>query len=228
MINANLEKYKDRHSGESILYFGSGKSLSLYDNNKSILKVGAGGILFWEKEVMDYYFITDSGRPGTHAHLGCVFGYYDKQKEHDEYKPGIEKIYRLSRAGLSGMPSGKDATYYNITKRVNDVRGLPFFKDITLGLGYGYTSSVEIIQFLCYMGFKNIYLIGHDCDYSNGSFLNERPPMGASKLIEVWRKIKLWVERDYPDTNIFSINPINLKIFPEKGYADLKGETVYG
>ena len=69
------------------------------------------------------------------------------------------------------------------------------------------------------MGIKIIYLVGHDCDYSKGTFtgtkIGKYQNSGPS-IIERWKNCNKWINEEYPDTKIYSINPVKLKLFETK------------
>jgi hypothetical protein len=214
MINENLSYLKDIHLGESIVYYGTGDTLKSYDIKSGLFKVGAGTIVHWEKELMDYLFITD-----TSASQDCMNSYNHKPAVFDNYKQKKDRFYRRKTPEISGMKPDKDAVYFSVTDRVNNNRNPKFHRDITEGLGFGYTTSCEVMQFLVYMGFKNIYLVGHDCDYSKPSIVGDKPSMKSDVLVGVWHKINEWIKKEAEEVNIFSINPIKLNIFPEVEYG---------
>ena len=77
--------------------------------------------------------------------------------------------------------------------------------------------SFEALQFMLYTGVTKIYLVGHDCDYTEGTFTGT--PTGrwhdaGYYIHKYWKVVKEWVEVHYPEVEIYSINPVGLSIFP--------------
>ena len=60
----------------------------------------------------------------------------------------------------------KGVTYYNMLFKQNPIG---FSNDIHKVVYSGQTVTYSMIQFAAYMGFKEIYLIGVDCNYSSGN-----------------------------------------------------------
>ena len=61
MVNPHLAKYQNIHLGETCIIFGIGRTLFEYPGGFDCIKIGAGDIVYYEKEQMDYYFMCDSG-----------------------------------------------------------------------------------------------------------------------------------------------------------------------
>ena len=211
MINQSLARFKDVHKGERALYCGIGQTLDLYEDIPGI-KVGAGDIVY-HKVIMDYFFMTDPSYK--------KFGWFKDTEHYRNYKPGIEKIYRRKCGDVTGMPAGEKAVYYAITDRVgNDLTS--FYKDVTQGLGFGVTTAVDVMQILAYMGFTEIVLIGHDCEYKNGSAIRNDHRCQVDIILNKWELIQEWLMREYPEINIYSINPVGIRNFLTKQYKDFK------
>ena len=83
----------------------------------------------------------------------------DNKKEIKDYSgPRFVKAHYASRYHIKGV------TYYNMLFPQNPIG---FSNDITKVVYSGQTVTYSMIQFAAYMGFKEIYLIGVDCNYSN-------------------------------------------------------------
>ena len=85
----------------------------------------------------------------------------DNKKEIAGYK-GIRfvKAHYAKRYHIEGV------TYYNMLFPQNPIG---FSSDIHKVVYSGQTVTYSMIQFAAYMGFKEIYLIGVDCNYSSGN-----------------------------------------------------------
>ena len=213
-MNDCFQEYKGKHEGKSVVLFGTGPTVDEYKDIHDVVKIGTNEIIY-KPYVMDYYFIGDAGNSNR--------GFNSDRLAYMDYKPRIAKFYRASRRGINGMPSGlKDGYYYSVTDKVRS--GGMLYSDITQGLGMYATISLEALQFALYTGVKNVYLVGHDCDYTDGSFYdkdNAKYEYNAY-MINAWKIANKWVQKNYPGTFIGIINPVKLDIFQECGYKDIK------
>ena len=71
---------------------------------------------------------------------------------------------RFVKAHYAGRYHIKGVTYYNMLFNPTG-----FSNDISKVVYSGQTVTYSMIQFAAYMGFKEIYLIGVDCNYSSGN-----------------------------------------------------------
>ena len=213
-MNNCFEKYKNIHKGKSAVLFGTGPSVNEYNDIYNLVKIGSNEIVY-KPYIMDYYFIGDAGN--SHR------GFNSDRLAYMDYTPNIAKFYRTTTRDIKGMPSGlKDGYYYSVTDKVRS--GGMLYSDITQGLGMYATISLEALQFSLYTGVKNIYLVGHDCDYTDGSFYDkDNAKLEYNRyMLNAWKVAQSWVEKNYPESFIGIINPIKLDIFPECGYDDIK------
>ena len=69
-------------------------------------------------------------------------------------------------------------------------------------------------------GFKKIYLVGHDCNYDNGSFKSPKVSHGnvvhAKFIIQSWFMFHDMVKVRYPDIEIINVNPVSMKLFKKE------------
>lgn len=85
----------------------------------------------------------------------------DNKQEIADYKgTRFLKAHYASRYHIKGV------TYYNM---LFPKRPIGFSNDISRIVYSGQTVTYSMIQFAAYMGFKEIYLIGVDCNYSAGN-----------------------------------------------------------
>jgi hypothetical protein len=211
MANDCFKKFKDIHKGKSAILFGTGPTLDEYKNGDRFIKIGTNEIIY-KPFMMDYYFIGDVGSEKR--------GYKSDPDIYNNYRPVIEKFYRKGWSKVKGMPDGLDAVYYDCTSRIN--QGGHFYKDIVKGMGVYASISMEALQFILYTGISKLYLIGHDCNYSNGSFHSEECKGQDSKqMINVWKKAKSFMDKEYPEVQVRIVNPVSLTIFEECKQEDM-------
>ena len=200
--------YKNRHARQSAILFGSGPTIRTFKTGKNIVKVGLNEQIYLDLD-LDYWFMGDTFPRNPAKFINCF-------EDYNEYKPNLTKFIRYQTWGERGrMPLGmKHTTYYTCS-----LGGIPdtclFEEDISEGSLVGVASiSFEALQFMLYAGIKNIYLVGHDCDYSFGTFRTEIDHKAEGILVlRYWKMVKAWIEEHYPDVTLYSIDPVALDIF---------------
>ena len=222
--------YKDKHVGMSAVFFGSGPTILDCDFNTipgDFLRFGTNDQIFLDGIDLDYWFMGDSA-PQVPSK------FYDRFDEYNDYLPKKQKFVRycnwednriITVPNWGQVPRNgqlplnlKNSQYY-----ISDSGGNPshclFKKDISEGTLMCVASiSFEILQFILYCGIKNIFLVGHDCDYSNGTFAKimvGKYQRADFYILKYWKIAKEWIDENYPDVKLFSINPVALDIFPE-------------
>ena len=208
--------YKNKHLGESAILFGSGPSITQFKTNKNVIKIGLNEQIYLNLD-LDYWFMGDTFPRNPDKFINCF-------EDYNEYEPNLTKFVRYQNWGERGrMPLGmKYATYYTC-----DLGGIPneclFETDISEGSLIGVASiSFEALQFMLYSGMTNIYLVGHDCDYSFGTFRTEIDHKDEGILVlRYWKFVQEWLEEHYPDVTIRCINPVALTIFETATEEDI-------
>jgi hypothetical protein len=202
-----FEQMKDMHKGVTGVCIGTGPTIGEFKPKDEWLLFGCNEAIYLPYK-MDYYFIGDVGSKKR--------GYLTDPETYDKYEPRIAKFYRKPGAGgTKGMPEGcENAIYYDAPYRANK-GGIR--EDLTSGFSVWANISMEIMQFMLYTGCNPIYVAGHDCNYAEGSFHDkgECVKQDAQYALKAWDKIKGFSEEHYPDTEIYSIRPVGLKLFKE-------------
>jgi hypothetical protein len=167
--------------------------------------------------------------------------YYDKLASYNDYLPKEQKFVRYcnwkddreiivhpwGRVPRNGqLPLGmKNTKYYMCDSGGNPDKCL-FKKDISKeNLTAVASITFEVLQFVLYTGIKKIYLVGQDCDYSNGTFAKimiGKQQQADYYILRYWKIVKNWIEQIYPDVEIYSINPVALDIFTTIGNKDIR------
>lgn len=151
----HLRSYRQCHSGRCFI-IGNGPSLKESDL-ENLMKLGettfACNSLIKLFEAIPftptYYFAQDNKI------------ILDNYKEIESYKGT-----RFIKAHYARRYHIKGVTYYNMLFPKNPIG---FSKKIDKVVYSGQTVTYSMIQFAAYMGFKEIYLIGVDCNYSAGN-----------------------------------------------------------
>lgn len=236
MFDNPFLEYKNKHDGASAILYGSGPTILKFDDSvisPSILRFGVNDQIFLNLN-LDYWFMGD-------AMPQVPSKFYDRFEQYNEYAPNEQKFVRYcnweDNREIVVPPWGsvprngqlplnmKNTKYYMCDSGGNPNRCL-FKKDISKGHLKAVASiSFEILQFMLYCGVKNIFLVGHDCDYSDGTFAKIMigKQQGADYyILRYWKIVKMWLLNNYPDVNIRVINPVALDIFPEATANDIK------
>lgn len=231
MFKNPFEPYKNIHLNKSAVFFGSGPTILQADLTKisdDFLRFGVNDQIFLENINLDYWFMGD-------AMPQVPEKFYFKFHKYNTYKPKKQKFIRYCNwqhdrkttvPGWGEVPRNgqmpfkiRYAKYYNSNLGGNPDNCL-FKKDISEGDMTTVSSiSFEVLQFILFCGVKKIYLIGHDCDYTNGTFAKimiGKQQNADYYILRYWKIVKDWISNNYPDVEIYSINPVGLKIFPEK------------
>ena len=222
--------YKDIHKGKTAILFGSGPSILDFDNNgvpDEVLRFGVNDQIFLNLQ-LDYWFMGD-------AMPQVPSKFYDRIEEYQNYKPkrqkfvrictwDVERITEIHHKGEAiivprngQLPSIKGAKYYAADSGGNPNICL-FNEDLSVGNLKAVASiSFEVLQFILYTGIKKIYLVGHDCDYSNGTFAKimiGKAQRADHYILRYWRIVKEYIKEKHPDVEVNVVSPVALDIFP--------------
>ena len=211
----DLKTLKDIHLGETAILFGSGPSVKKFDFSKisDELLFGVNECIFLECQ-LDYLFVRDFRNDKVKKINQELNNYVAKKgkflgrDDTTTVANGIMKgSYWYNAAGTKGSRGDHKA-------RASFWCGHERQKIAVYG-----STSFDAIQFALWMGIKKIYLVGHDCNYSGGTFKTKRGSKSKlrdeKKLVDHWNLCKDWVNKAYPDVEIYSVNPVALKMFPK-------------
>ena len=67
------------------------------------------------------------------------------------------------------------------------------------------------MQFILWTNSKRIYLVGADCSSNKNLFYKQSVSFDYSVQLNAWKKLKIFADDVYPDTEIISVNPVGLK-----------------
>jgi hypothetical protein len=220
-FHGNLEKYKNRHTGETCYIFGCGPTINNFKQpNEPGIYIGCNRVIK-NKEIRDklkYYFfghkyaIDPINEDGT-----------NNKKDVDNLSYDIEKFCFVSFCNNWHHTYGYSET--DIAK-LKDINAIPC--DLTTEIIYTDISKYPFInhsvvypatQFALYCGFTKIYLVGCDCatqingiynEFWNGNYTHKSSIHNEDHLIEWWLKIKEFKDINYPNAKLVNINPVGL------------------
>jgi hypothetical protein len=160
-----LKTFQNKHEGQRCFIVGNGPSLTINDLEKIkgeiCFSTNSSVKLFDKTDWRPHYYVLQDSVAYEilkdqidHADLPCVF-----------YNTLL--IWNFNREGIPFKSNEIYALSIYINKFFPKYRGkLKFSTDITKGIYSGWTTIISIIQIAVYMGFKEIYLVGTDCDYT--------------------------------------------------------------
>lgn len=195
-------KYKGCYEGKNVVLVATGPSLQKYKPIKNAIHVGVNKA-FQSNVRLDNLFVQD-----------VTIG-YDILKQMIEYKKqyNTELFFGISECCLIpesiAMRAGAKRYYTDYMYRPE----FSFAHDLTTqSLGDFKSIVFAAMQFILWTRPKNIYIVGCDCSSGGGYFNNQNAKNFLDKSVaETWKKLKDFAEIYYPETKIYSINPVGLK-----------------
>lgn len=219
-FNNKFKRFKNIHSGKTAILFATGPTLNLFnfslieEKSEDIIKLGVNSIVFKEDIELDYYFCGhDSAKDNNHLHHINLKNSLKQQIIFSNIK---KQIFCATHV------DGKQHPLHFDTKDCIDMGGIEYSihtgsgeeslkKDIESNDLYNHSIVFSALQFILYTGIKKIYLVG--CDGGGGfSFLYPQN-FWNDRIDWCWLEFKAFIEKNYPEVNIISINPKLLKDF---------------
>lgn len=205
--------YHNKHKNDSIVIVATGPTLNDYVPILGALHIGVNGAVQHSKINFDYLFVQ---YPAT----------FDKYKE--DFKNyscekflGIHSFSRkLANYESKEINAKKYFTSFGFSKEY-------FPKDLTSTFIADFHSvTFAALQFALWTSPKKIYLVG--CDCTNLGYFD--PKQGENfemaehlpYMKEGWKKFKEFLECEYPEIEIISVNPVYLKNVFQDIYTNSK------
>lgn len=211
-------KFKGIHKNKNIVLVASGVSADKYYPMKDAIHIGVNRSFQIGKYriPMDYIFIQDFS--------GKTPEYID---DLDNYRKGqCQKFYGLTTEWSDNpnrtIPESHaikaNALRYRTDWACIDGFEPQFTYDIsTQPLGCFGSIVFPALQFALWTNPAKIYLVGCDCTTAGYAYdKKDTNFLKPDRIIEAYKKLKVFAHKYYPDTEIISINPVGLKgIFKE-------------
>lgn len=158
-IHPELEKYKELYAKRRCFIIGNGPSLLVKDLEKlkaeNEISFAANGI---------YHIYDDTNWRPNYYVIVDLFGY--KVWMQDGMKGNLQNSF-FADYYYTNIKKIEGANYFHYLSSVEETLG--FSEDITKGLYSGRTVTYAMIQLACYMGIKEIYLLGVDWTGGKGT-----------------------------------------------------------
>ena len=228
-------KYKDCNAGKSVVLFACGPSAQYYEVVNDASHVAINNAVLYDKIKFDQIFMHDDIAV---SRMPEIMKNYDADK-FCAYMPSPYCVKRSVR---------KDSII-NINAKQFIVSDPYLFwadwdcpsvinPDITSGYLYdrGGGTVFSALQFILYTNPKKLYLVGCDCSSEGYFWGNEK--FGSNNLLRntigLWKCASQVIRTLYPDLEVYSINPVNLKgmfndIYTQSyvdAHPELKNENV--
>lgn len=206
-------KFKGIHQGRDIVLVASGVTAEKYLPKQDAIHIGVNRSfqIGRGRIPMDYIFIQDfSGK--TPEYIDELDEYRKGQCTKfygltTEWHPTVNRVIPESHAIKAG------ALRYRTDWAPIDGFEPQFAYDIsTQPLGCFGSIVFPALQFALWTYPKRIYLVGCDCTTSGYAYdKNYQNFLIPHRIVEAYRKFKVFANKYYPDVEIISINPVGLK-----------------
>ena len=221
-----FSKYKNIHAGQDIAIIASGPSLNQYKQMEHVIHIGVNNVCKNAEIELDYYFVQDFGQ---------------KTSSQVPYKSDIVNLKCKKFFGLLAIvPNGLIEPSESFCANVNASRyffekspSLLLHRDIRFHPLMDFCTVVfPVLHFALFTNPRRIYLVGVDTSLNN-YYTNEKQEGSVAGGRHVlthrmigFRRVKEFVKTWYPETEIISINPVNLKGLFRDMYTDEHGNLI--
>ena len=205
-------EYRNRFRGKKVVIFASGPTAKYYKPIPDAIHIGVN--FSWRREDIPLnYLFTIDGRVDKTGDISFT-------KSFERIQGKIFVGMYVSNASWITLPEN-----YSLNENVRrfyseggEIKNQKIYKDICYHPLAGLGSVVgRALQFALFTYPKEIYLVG--CDTTNENHFYDKPEPDKSKLsylgirnVKVGcAQAKMFAKHYYPDTEIFSINPVGLK-----------------
>lgn len=207
----NLKKFKDIHKGERCFIIATGPSLDISEleklHNEVTFSMNSIVLLFDKiKWRPCYYGIQDLRAYSKlknqilNSKLPVIFNGIVYRKKSRELN--LRSYFYPLNLLRHNAPFKKGVTRFNTS----------FSDDIYISVYDGYSITYSLLQIAAYMGFKEIYLLGVDCDYSPNNvenhplyYVKQDDKNAAYLMRESFKVAKVYAEKK--DIKIYNASP---------------------
>ena len=219
-------EYYNKHLGEKAILFGSGPTILEFNSGQvppDVLRFGINDQIFLNLD-LDYWFMGDNHRQDP----DYFFGKFDL---YNDYEPNKQKFVRFcnwdkdqfieiygNKVNRNGqLPLDMKYSKYYTADSCGNPDECAFNNDLSVGNLYAVASiTFEILQFTLYTGIDKSFLIGHDCNYTDGDY--NKSVIGKNLnagywISKYWDVCKPWIEKKYPNLKIYWVDPVGVQLF---------------
>lgn len=211
---------KNKHQGDNIVLIGCGPSVNHLDMNffskmKNTYYLGLNRAVLFDKVKFDYLFTVDKA--------GLDIGNENYYQKFFDY-PCLKFVGDQNLGANFQIPESEILKHSNIRRYKTTANYLSrkFAFDLeTEALFNSCTVSIQAMQFVLYTNPQKIYLVGIDCNFLQaGHFIGADFDIQSreenlidldNEAVKDWKLLKKFAQTYYPETEIISVNPVNLK-----------------
>ena len=198
---ASFSEFRDCNKGKDVVIVATGPSMKYYEQLPNMPHIGVNAAFKNEKLDLDYYFTTDYESRNEwfddlkNYNFIKFFGQYSAGVYRDRFQVSEQLIKENNaRRFFQGAPNED----ININIEFYPLAGF-------------YSITFQAMHFATFTNPKRIFLVGCDCD-SSGYFDGKQQLFAnLPKWVKGYEKMKEFIERFYPETEVISINPVGLK-----------------
>lgn len=200
----NFTKYFNIYNNKNLVLIATGPTLKDYINIPNAIHIGVNHAFKYEKIDLDFLFIQDKIALGIEALEESL--HYRNNK--------CTKFYGISVDGCGDLTIPQyiyknfrnayivNHHYSPFDSFTYDISTMPF-------PSFG-SISFAALNFMAWTHPKRIFIVGCDCS-SGGHFMDQNDTSHYGYMLRGWNQAKLFLEYNYPDIEIISINPVGLK-----------------
>jgi len=221
-INRSFLPFKNKHEGEAAIVFGTGGSLREFSYavlpEEPLVRVGVNLMIYKREFELDYYWCSD-------------FPDNDYVQRESGYLETIIERSRDTQVFCGTTVNGRQQPRHFTSEHAKAMNAIEY--DLHLGHGpnafsydlvtmpfYNHSIIFSAMQFLLYAGVQRIYVVGCDCGgvnscvevkFEDGRLHSQERYALHRNLIEDWQHFAEFKDKEYPNVEIVSVNPLNLK-----------------
>lgn len=205
-VNAKLEKYRGCFTGKDVIIVGAGPSIKYFDTiPKDVIKIGINRAHKLSKIKFDYLFAQDKFKKNEE-----IEDFINYNQDSCIKFLGIHTKQNFIRIRESTISKIKRKELYVLNNRRPQETLLPI--DISMEPFAWFSGTVfATLQFCLFANARKIYLVGFDCSNEGHAFTDNKSEYKQAHQYKHWKLFKKYQENLFEETEIISINPINLK-----------------
>jgi len=200
-------KYRNINNGKDVVLIATGPSVKKFQPIENAVYVGVNRAFQVENINYDYMFLQDySG--STKTYIGDFIN----------YNPNNTKKFLGFITPYEICPESVIPDFYSYYPNVEryfvfhpKIKSNFTFDISRQALGDSYSVVFPAMQFILWTNPKRIYIVGCDCNTSGNLNCVGSNYLAVDSVLEGWKKLKIFANTFYPNTEIISINPVGLK-----------------